>query len=120
MNFFKKVIAYIFRDELSIRHKLVNVILGTALLMQIPVFISSLLVGTSLIGVSTQVLMAVFIGIVLYFTNRHPDSTAPSVVITIVCNIVVFPIMYFLCGGYATGMTIWMLFGAIFTWLLVN
>ena len=120
MNFLKRVTAYLFRDELSIRHKLVNVILGTALLMQIPVFISSLLVGTSLIGVSTQVLMAVFIGIVLYFTNRHPDSTAPSVVITIVCNIVVFPIMYFLCGGYATGMTIWMLFGAIFTWLLVN
>lgn len=120
MNYLKKIFKYFFRDELTIRHKLVNVILGCALLVQFPGLIISALVGTGLWGILTQFLMLLVIAVVLYMTNKFPDSPVPAIIIAIAANLVVFPIMYFVCGGYGTGIVIWMLFGAIFTWLLVD
>jgi signal transduction histidine kinase/CheY-like chemotaxis protein len=120
MNYLKKIFKYFFRDELTIRHKLVNVILGSALLVQFPGLIISALVGTGLWGILTQFLMLLVIAVVLYMTNKFPDSPVPAIIIAIAANLVVFPIMYFVCGGYGTGIVIWMLFGAIFTWLLVD
>lgn len=120
MNHVKKVIRYFFRDELSIKHKLVNVILGSALLAQIPGLIVTIIVGTGVWGVITQLIMFAFIGIVMYLTNRFPGSPVPPLLVATIGNIVVFPIMYFVCGGYGTGIVIWMLFGSIFTWLLTD
>ena len=120
MKQLKKIFGYFFRDELTIRHKLVNVILGCALLVQFPGMIISALVGTGLWGILTQFLMLLVIAVVLYMTNKFPDSPVPAIIIAIAANLVVFPIMYFVCGGYGTGIVIWMLFGAIFTWLLVD
>ncbi len=120
MKLLKKYFKYFFREELSIRHRLVNVILGSAFLIQVPVFIVNLVIGTSFAGMLTQVVTAVLIAAVLYLTNKFPESQVPSIVIATVTNFVVFPIMYFVCGGYSTGIVIWMLFGAIFTWLIVD
>ena len=120
MNYLKNFFGYFFRDELTIKHKLVNVILGSALLVQFPGLIISALVGTGLWGILTQFMMFLIIAVVLYMTNKIPDSPVPSIIIAIAANLIVFPIMYFLCGGYGTGIVIWMLFGAIFTWLLVD
>ena len=120
MDSLKRWFKYFFRDELTIRHKLVNVILGCALLAQIPGFIVTIVVGTSFLGIITQILMAVVIIVVIYLTNKFPESPFPPILIATIGNIFVFPVMYFLCGGYGTGIVIWMLFGAIFTWLLVD
>ncbi len=120
MYYLKKIVRYFFRDELTIRHKLVNVILGSALLVQLPGIIVTIAVGTGWIGVTTQFIMLAFIASILYLTNRFPESQVPSIIIATGANLIGFPIMYFVCGGYATGIVIWMLFGAIFTWLLVD
>jgi len=120
MNLIRKIYGYFFREELSIRHKLVNVILGSALLVQVPGLVVTLLVGTGPAGVITQVFTLLVIAIVLFLTNKYTESPVPSIIISTVTNLVVFPIMYFTCGGYGTGVVIWMLFGAVFTWLLVD
>lgn len=120
MSNIKKKIGYFFREELSIRHKLINVILGNALLVQIPVLIVNLIVGTSKMGLLTQLITTVLIIGILYLTNKFPKSQVPSIIIATITNIVIFPIMYFVCGGYGTGIVIWMLFGAIFTWLILD
>ncbi len=120
MNFIRKYFGYFIRSELTIKHKLVNAILGCALLVQIPCIILTIAVGTNIWGIIIQFLMAVFIAAILYLTNRFPDSLIPSILIATVANMIGFPLMYFMCGGYRTGIVIWMLFGAIFTWLLVD
>ncbi len=120
MNHLKKTLSYFFRDELSIKHKFVNVILGSALLVQVPGIVVSIVVGTDLIGLIIQVVMAVFIGSILYLTNRFPESIVPPIMISTGANLIGFPIMFFVCGGSGTGIVIWMLFGAIFTWLLLD
>ena len=120
MNFFKKIFGYFFRNELTIKHKLVNVILGTAFLVQFPSLIMGIIVRTSIMGIITQIVMIFFIALVLYFTNKYPDSSIPPMIIVGVANLLVFPYMYFVCGGYSSGIVIWILFGSIFTWLLVD
>ena len=120
MERLKKILKYFFRDELTIKHKLVNVILGSALLVQIPSTIVTIFVGTSAGGIVIQFLMAAIIAFVLYLVNKFPESKVPAILITTITNIFIFPVMYFMCGGYATGIVQWMLFGAIFTWLLVD
>ena len=120
MNYLNRFFRYFFRDELSIKHKLVNVILGSAFLVQLPGLVVTIIVGTDVMGIVTQLIMATIIAIVLYLTNRFPDSPIPPIIISTVGNIIGFPIMYFVCGGYGTGIVIWMLFGAIFTWLLTD
>ena len=120
MERLKKILKYFFRDELTIKHKLVNVILGSALLVQIPSTIVTIFVGTSAGGIFIQFFMAVIIAFVLYLVNKFPESKVPAILITTITNIFIFPVMYFMCGGYATGIVQWMLFGAIFTWLLVD
>ena len=120
MNSIKRIYRYLFRDELTIRHKLLNVILMCALLVQFPGIIVTTIVGTDVWGIITQVIMLLIIAVILYLTNKFPDSPVPSIILSIVTNVVIFPIMYFLSGGYGTGIVIWMLFGAIFTWLLLD
>ncbi len=120
MKFLRKCYRYFFRDELSIRHKLVNVILGSAFLVQIPGLIVTIIIGTDFYGIVTQLVMTAVIAAVMYFTNKFPESPIPPILITVIGNIFVFPIMYFTSGGYGTGIVIWMLFGAIFTWLLLD
>ena len=115
-----RLFKYLFREELSIRHRLVNVILGSAILVQIPVFIVNLFIGTSLLGMVTQLVTTILIAAIIYMTNRFPESQVPPIIIATLTNFVVFPIMYFACGGFSTGIVIWMLFGAIFTWLIVD
>ncbi len=120
MNYLNRFFRYFFRDELSIKHKLVNMILGSAFLVQIPGLVVTIIVGTDVMGIVTQLIMAAVIAVVLYLTNRFPESPVPPIIISTVGNIIGFPIMYFVCGGYGTGIVIWMLFGAIFTWLLTD
>lgn len=120
MKFLRKCYRYFFREELPIRHKLVNVILGSAFLVQIPGLIVTIIIGTDIYGIVTQLIMTAVIAAVMYFTNKFPESPIPPILITVIGNIFVFPIMYFTSGGYGTGIVIWMLFGAIFTWLLLD
>ncbi|MCR5673773.1 MAG: response regulator [Lachnospiraceae bacterium] len=120
MNYLKRFFGYFFRDELSIRHKLVNVILCSAFLVQFPGLVVTIAVGTDLPGILTQVVMTVIIAIVLYFTNRFPDSPVPPILVSTVANVIIFPVMFFASGGSGTGIVLWMLFGAVFTWLLVD
>ena len=120
MDFLNRYFKYFFREGLSIRHRLVNAILGSALLVQIPAIIISVIVGTSTLGIITQFIMMAVIAIILYLTNKFPDSPVPNIIIVVVANVLVFPVMFFVCGGSNTGIVIWMLFGAIFTWLIVD
>lgn len=120
MKVLRKLFGYLFREDLPIKHRLVNVILSSALFIQIPVFIVNLFIGTSVAGMITQLITTILVAAILYMTNRFPESQVPPIVIATITNFFVFPLMFFMCGGYATGIVIWMLFGAIFTWLIVD
>ena len=116
----KRLYGYLFRDELLLRNKLINVIISLALLVQFPGLIVTAIVGTEGLGIITQVIMILVLGLILFMANKYPESQIPSVVICVVANDILFPIMYFASGGRKTGMVAWMIFGALYTWLVVD
>lgn len=117
---FKRLYKFLFRDELALRNKLINVIISLALLVQFPGLIVTAIVGTEGLGIITQVFMILVLGTILFLANKYPDSQIPSVIICVVANDILFPIMYFASGGRKTGMVAWMIFGAMYTWLVVD
>lgn len=120
VNAIKKIFKYVFREELTLRNKLINVIIGLAFLVQIPGFFITIAVGTEMSGIILQLVMLAMLGIILMLANKYPNSTIPSIIVSTVANDLIFPVMYFTCGGRRTGMICWMLFGAVFTWLVVE
>ena len=120
VNAIKKIFKYVFREELTLRNKLINVIIGLAFLVQVPGFFVTIAVGTEMSGIILQLVMLAVLGIILMLANRYPNSTVPSIIVSTVANDLIFPVMYFTCGGRRTGMICWMLFGAVFTWLVVE
>ena len=116
----KKIYKYLFRDELTLRNKLINMIICLAFLVQFPGLFFTILLGTDIWGILIITVMLVIMGVILILANKFPNSPVPSIIVSTLANDLIFPIMYFTCGGRRTGMICWMLFGAVFTWLVIE
>ena len=115
----KKLFSKLFREELDIQHRLLNLILSAALVGGIGSLIATLIIGGLLSAAVTAVLLVVVL-ISLYLSVVHNKTTAAAVLITAMANLVVFPWMYFTSGGLQSGMPIWFVLGLIFTWLTLK
>ncbi len=115
----KKLISLLFREELDIQHRLLNLILVAALVGGIGSFIATLAIGGIGSAAVTGILLIVVL-ISLYLSAAHNKTTAAAVLITCMANLVLFPLMYFNSGGMNSGMPIWFVLGLIFTWLTLS
>ncbi|MBP3856165.1 MAG: response regulator [Ruminiclostridium sp.] len=115
----KKLIGLLFREELNIQHRLLNLILSAAFVGGIGSFIATLVIGGLESAAVTGVLLIVVL-ISLYLSVVHNKTTAAAVLITGMANLVVFPWMYFNSNGMKSGMPIWFVLGLIFTWLTLK
>ena len=115
----KKLKNMLFREELDIQHRLLNLILSAALVGGLCSFIATLVIG----GISSALVTAVLLVVVvisLYLSVVHNKTTAAAVLITGMANLFIFPCMYFNSGGMYSGMPIWFVLGLIFTWLTLK
>lgn len=120
MKRLENAIRSMFREELDIHYKLLNLIL-----------LAALVGGTLSLGLSgvfgmnfaaNQVTIVLIIGdiIALWLANVKKKPQAAAILITSVANMILFPVMYFFSGGMRSGMPIWMLLGLIFSWLILE
>ncbi len=116
---FKKLSNMLFRDELPIRQRLLNLILSAALVGGFVSFVVNIfngsLHGTLIIGL---ILIVVIVSLICSVVFNKLNLAAALV--TGLSNLVVFPWMYFNCGGSYSGMPIWFVMGLIFTWLTLK
>ena len=119
-EFYHKVTAVLFREELEIQHKLMNLILLAAFVGGSIAFVISGMIGVSAVGVLVIGLLVLVVAVCLWIANikRKPEIAAPLIVI--VANLVIFPVMYFFCGGIHSGMPVWLVLGMIFSWLILK
>ena len=115
----RKIISLLFREELNIQHRLLNLILSAALVGGTFSFIATIAIGGYASAVVTAVLLAVVL-LSLYLSVAHNKTTAAAVLITGMANLFIFPWMYFNSGGMQSGMPIWFVLGLIFTWLILK
>ena len=111
---------YLLRDELDIRRRVLNLALIAVVLIQVPTLIVSLLVNPDISGVIIQLFVLPVAFYVLWDLNKNPKSQRPLMILLIVCDFILFPLMYFSCGGLMSAMPIWMTLGGVFIWILLD
>lgn len=121
MKIIKKLITWMYREELDIRHKLLNLILSTVFVGGLAsLFITFFLHQGAEVTISITV-MVVVIGVALWLANKekkHPRLAAFIAVFS--ANMFAFPFMYFTSGGMYSAMPVWFVLGLTFSWLLLK
>lgn len=120
MKKIKQLITAMFRDELDIQHKLLNLILSAAFAGGMVSLFASIIIGINVIAILVIAFLIATVGLCLWVANgRHKPQTA-ALLIVIAANMIIFPIMYFTGGGIVSGMPVWMVLGMIFSWLILK
>ncbi|MCR5654017.1 MAG: response regulator [Lachnospiraceae bacterium] len=115
----RKLIQMLFREELDIQHRLLNLILSAALVGGLGSLIVTIVIGGYMSAIVTAILLLAVITS-LYLSVVKNKTTAAAVLITSLANIVIFPLMYFGSGGMYSGMPMWFVLGLIFTFLTLK
>lgn len=118
MNIIRRCCSYLFRQELDVRHKLINIALIVSLLTQIPMFVVTVFFVTGTESIVVCVLAFLVTLACLYILNKFYNSDILKLCFCIFGNFIVFPILYCTCGGYLGGALVWLVCGAIYTLLL--
>lgn len=119
MTIIKKLMGKLFREELDIHHRLLNLILSAALIGGVVSLAVTVVLGDYLTAVVVAILLLVVV-FSLYLSVFHNQIKAATIMITSLANMVIFPWMYFCSGGMYSGMPIWFVLGLIFTWLILE
>ena len=115
----KKLANILFRSNLGIHQRLLNLILSAALVGGFVSMISTLFIGGYMSALIVfLILVVVFISLVL--SVKYNKTNLAGALVTGVSNIIIFPWMYFTSGGSYSGMPLWFVLGLIFTWLTLK
>ena len=115
----KRIVDMLFREELDIQHRLLNLILSAAFVGGIGSLIVTIAIGGySSAAVTVVLLVVVFIS--LFLSVKYNRIAAAALLVTGMANLIIFPWMYFNSGGMYSGMPIWFVLGLIFTWLILK
>ncbi|MBP1547276.1 MAG: response regulator [Oscillospiraceae bacterium] len=120
MDNMQKTITDFFREELDIRHRLLNLILLAAFVGGSFSFIISVFIGVGLTSVVITGLLVMSVAFFLWLANSKNKPELASIGLVSFANFLAFPAMYFTSGGIDSGMPMWYLLGLIFSWLLLT
>jgi len=120
MDNMQKTITDFFREELDIRHRLLNLILLAAFVGGGFSFIISVFIGVGLTSVVITGLLVMSVAFFLWLANSKNKPELASIGLVSFANFLAFPAMYFTSGGIDSGMPMWYLLGLIFSWLLLT
>lgn len=116
----KKVQNGMFREEMDIRDKLLNLILLATLGGGILFLIVSIFFQGDETVTFTIAFLLLAVLVALFLANKVKQPQIAAIVLVMVTNMGVFPSMYFMGGGIASGIAVWQVFGLIFSWLLLR
>lgn len=119
-NLFDRLIGYMFREPLDIKHRLTNLIMVVLIIVQVPTLFLSFYLETDLVGLIAQILACAITLFAFCFLNKNTEAKWPIVLLVAVVNLLLFPIMYVTSGGRRGGMLLWILMGLIFIWVLLE
>lgn len=120
MKKIKHLIAEMFREDMYIQHKLLNLILGTAFCGGIISLVASVVIQMETVALLAIALLIAVVGLGLWIANKKKKPQVAALLIVLMGNMVLFPLMYFTSGGMVSGMPVWVLLGLIFSWLILQ
>lgn len=109
-----------FREEMDIRDKLLNLILLATLGGGLLFLLVSILLGADDTVTYAIAFLLLAVSVALFTANKVKQPQVAAILLVMVANMGVFPLMYFMGGGIASGIPVWQVFGLIFSWLLLK
>ena len=113
MNKIKSKVKYFFRDDIDLQHKLINITLVLGMVTLLFCIIFDVVLGmTDSSGIwLSLVLLCFFISfIIANFLNR---PNAAGFFLGLIASVILLPLLLFVDGGKASGMPMWLMFGAV-------
>lgn len=118
--FFHFLHNFLLNDEFDIRHKLQNVLLSISLIGTALSMVASFAMGFGLAGNLVSLFTTIMLFVTFYISVIRKKKAVASYLICIVVNIILFPLMFVFNGGVYSAMPIWLAFGLIFPWLIID
>jgi CheY-like chemotaxis protein/HPt (histidine-containing phosphotransfer) domain-containing protein len=107
------------KDEYTIQHKMLNLILGAALIGGIGSLSITLAIQAWLSAGVTALLLCV-VGLSIYISIIRNNVKVAGLIITFFANMVIFPLMFFTSGGINSSMPMWFVLGLVFDFLILK
>lgn len=107
-------------DDFDIKHKLQNMLLAVALVGSSVSIIFSFALNISLVGNLISLLTTVTAFVTFYISVIRKNKTAASYLVSIVIDLILFPLLFVFNGGIYSAMPLWIAFGLIFPWLILD
>lgn len=120
MKTIKQFMKEMFREELDIQHKLLNLILSAAFGGGCISLFVSIILGLNISSILSIALLIAVVGACLWIANGKGKPQLAALLIVCAANMVIFPVMYFTSGGMVSGMPVWLVLGMIFSWLILK
>lgn len=107
-------------DDISIKHRLCNLIYASTLIGTVGTFLVSALLTPSPMTLLTIGVAMVVISISLYLSVHFRKHTLAAIIIIFFVDEIIFPVMYYANGGIHSGMQIWFVIGLMFAFLVLD
>ena len=120
MEKIRKLVKYLVREELTMQHRLINIILSIGVIALIVCLGFDFIVGT---GARTFWIMGLLVAsffVSLYIANILNKPNLAGILLAVVANFILMPILYFAEGGKESAMPLWLVLASLFTFLIVD
>lgn len=115
-----KLLSLLLSDELDIRHKLQNILLTICLIGCILSAGISFAANMGLAGNLVSLIGLLVIMLAFYLSVIRRNKEIAAYLITVVVNLMLFPLMFMLNGGVFSGMPLWFMLGLVFPWVTMD
>lgn len=107
-------------DDFDLQHKLQNMLITISLIGCIATVIISLFIGISVVGNILNLVTAAVLFLTFFISVIKKQKKAASYLITIAISTILFPLLFMFNGGIYSGMPIWLTFGLIYPWMILE
>lgn len=116
----KQLFASLDDRNVELNHRLFHLIMTAAIIVSVVGFFLSVFSGAALLGLVTIGGVAVFLVVLLVLADKFQKYDLCAFWMTICVNVILFPVIFFTCGGVESGMNDWFVLGILVVFLLLS
>lgn len=120
MDKIKRIKDYLVREELTMQHRFINIILSIGVIALIICTIFDFLVGTGKRTFWIIGLLVIAFLVSLFIANYLNKPNLAGILLAVLANYGLMPMLYFAEGGKESAMPLWLVLASLFTFLIVE
>lgn len=107
-------------DSFDLRHKLLNMLITVSILGSVVSTFISIFIGSGTAGIIVNLMTIMALCLTFYISVIRRNKKVASYFVTIAMGVVFFPLMFIFNGGVYSGVPLWLTFGLIYPWMILE